>query len=175
MRYFLIGMPASGKTTIGKKLSEHLMVPHIDTDEIIEKETGKTIFDFVGKYGEDALRKMEQELLHTFPFPNRAIVSTGGGMPCFFDNMSIIRRLGTTIYLETDIADLVSRIEDSAKKARSPHLHKMNEENVAQFLTELFKKREPYYKRADYIIEQVKDELPDQTVERLLKVLGINK
>ena len=97
---FLIGYMGSGKTTLGKKLATKLELPFIDTDEEIVKQIGMSITEYFSQHGEDAFRTLEREQLRKFA-ENAAVISTGGGAPCFFDNMEWIRANGYACLLYT--------------------------------------------------------------------------
>src|ERR1700731_760133 len=84
---FLIGFMGSGKTTLGRKLAHRLDYEFIDLDQVLEARAGMTIAEYFTQFGEDAFRKLESQVLKQTPYPANAVVSTGGGLPCFFDNM----------------------------------------------------------------------------------------
>ena len=84
---FLVGFMGCGKTTLGRKLAKHLDYAFIDLDQQLEAKVGMTITEYFAKFGEESFRKLESEVLKTTAYPESAIVSTGGGLPCFFDNM----------------------------------------------------------------------------------------
>src|ERR1700750_2431868 len=87
---FLIGFMGCGKTTLGRKLASRMGYPFIDLDHVLEAKAGMTIAEYFNAFGEDAFRKLESEILKQTDYPENAIVSTGGGLPCFFDNMAWI-------------------------------------------------------------------------------------
>jgi len=84
---FLIGFMGCGKTTLGRKLAARLGYEFMDLDHIFEAQAGMTIAQYFSSFGEDAFRKLESEVLRQTRYPPNAVVSTGGGLPCFFDNM----------------------------------------------------------------------------------------
>ncbi|MBE7179186.1 MAG: shikimate kinase, partial [Mucilaginibacter polytrichastri] len=110
MKVFLIGFMGSGKTTAGKKLAAHLNRPFIDLDHVFERRYGSTIEAYFALYGEDAFRRAESELLKTTAYPDDAIISTGGGAPCFFDNIEWMNSQGLTIYIELPVKVLADRL-----------------------------------------------------------------
>src|SRR6188768_135637 len=99
MLIFLIGLPGSGKTTLGKQLAERLGYAFVDTDEEIVKREGRSIPDIFTQDGEDKFRLMEKEVLEELVGKTNTVVSTGGGLPCFHQNMFMIRNKGMAIYL----------------------------------------------------------------------------
>ncbi len=109
---FLIGYMGSGKTTLGKKLASKLALPFIDTDEEIVKQIGMSITEYFAQYGEDAFRALEREQLRKFA-ERAAVISTGGGAPCFFDNMDWIKANGYAVYLQMSPKALFDRLSQS--------------------------------------------------------------
>ena len=95
MRIFIIGYMGAGKSTVGKKLAKKLRLTFIDLDEQVEKESGMSPFELFEKSGEDAFRIKEQETLHKIFKQDNFVLSTGGGTPCFFDNMKLMNEHGT--------------------------------------------------------------------------------
>ena len=89
----------SGKTTIGRKLAECLDTRFVDLDQLFEEHYHTSIPLFFNRYGEDAFRKLEQLMLHSTHTLNHVVISTGGGTPCFFDNMEWINAHGISVYL----------------------------------------------------------------------------
>jgi shikimate kinase len=151
MRIFLIGYMASGKTRIGKELSLLTGYPFIDTDDLFEERYRISIFDFFERYGEDSFRKIEKNiLLETLNFPD-AVIATGGGLPCFFDNLEIIRKNGITIYLLVDEEILAGRLFKVKKKR--PLLKAKTQSEIKSFLREQLAGREPYYRQANFMVQ----------------------
>ncbi|MFM8739263.1 MAG: shikimate kinase, partial [Cytophagales bacterium] len=99
MKIFLIGLPGSGKTTLGKQLAERLNIRFVDLDTEIEKSEGESIALIFKRFGEDHFRKAESTQLQKWANLNEDFVmATGGGAPCFFDNMEVMNQSGTTIF-----------------------------------------------------------------------------
>ena len=84
---FLIGFMGCGKTTLGRKLASRLGYEFMDLDHILEVQVGMSIAEYFSSFGEDAFRKLESEVLKQTQYPQHAIISTGGGLPCFFDTI----------------------------------------------------------------------------------------
>jgi len=98
-KIFLIGMPASAKTTLGEKLAAHLQIPFIDLDDVIVKAAGKSIKEVFEQEGEDHFRELEHDALHQSINAHPGfIMATGGGTPCFFDNMKVMKKAGTVYF-----------------------------------------------------------------------------
>jgi shikimate kinase len=107
---FLIGFMGCGKTTLGRKLASRLDYEFIDLDDIFEEKVGMTITEYFSAFGEDAFRKLESEVLKQTKYPENAVVSTGGGLPCFFDNMDWMNAHGKTIYIKLSPKTLANRL-----------------------------------------------------------------
>ncbi|MDF2516447.1 MAG: shikimate kinase [Sphingobacterium sp.] len=150
---FLIGYMGSGKTTLGKKLASKLDLPFIDTDEEIVKQIGMSITEYFGQHGEAAFRKLEREQLRKFA-GNYAVISTGGGAPCFFDNMEWIRTNGYAVYLQMTPKALFDRLSQS-KLHKRPILIGKSPEELRAFIEEKLTEREPYYTQAHLTIDQL--------------------
>ena len=152
MRIFLIGFMASGKSTIGKKLANKLNLPFVDLDTYIEKKFNTTIRFLMYEKGQEEFRIIEKEALsEVIEKYKDAIISTGGGTPCFFDNMERMRKNGTTIYLEMDVPTLVNRLRN-AKKDR-PLIWGKSKEDLTIYAKELMNKRKSDYEQADFKVD----------------------
>lgn len=99
MRIFLIGFMGCGKSTLGKKLATKLGYDFIDLDYQLEKQMGTSIGNYFAANGEEAFRKLESKTLKEFDYPINGVIATGGGTPCYFDNMDWMNSNGITIYM----------------------------------------------------------------------------
>ncbi|MFC2102537.1 shikimate kinase [Bacteroidota bacterium] len=168
MRLYLIGFMASGKSWLGKELALASGLDFIDTDELFEERYRITILDFFSKYSEGLFRAFEQEILRETASLENTIISTGGGIPCFFDNMDFILASGQSIYLRMQAHELVTRIK-GIKKQR-PLLKEIDPSNMESAITNKLKEREPYYLRANYVFDG-----PDYPLEEILSMLQLNR
>ena len=144
----LIGMPASGKTTIGMALAEKL--PNytlIDTDSVIERTQGMSISKIFEKYSEDYFRKLEYDTIKLVCTGNNKIISIGGGAFENPDNRITLLKFGKVFYLKSDLDVLYYRI---SKDSSRPLL---NNENPREVLENLLKKRNENYQKAHYVID----------------------
>jgi shikimate kinase len=91
---YLIGFMGSGKTTVGRKLAKKLDHPFIDLDETIENRYRISIPTIFSKYDEKVFRKIEHETLKSLLHLQNHVISTGGGTPCFFNNIDLINENG---------------------------------------------------------------------------------
>ena len=165
-RIFLIGFMGCGKTSWGKKLASGLGYDFIDLDHVLEAHAGMTIPEYFSAHGEEEFRKLESEILKTTEYPENAIVSTGGGLPCFFDHMEWMNSYGQTLYIQLSPKALASRLENP-KTARPVLQGKTGDELVA-FIEHKLAEREGYYLQATHTINGI-----DLSVEKLAEVIGL--
>lgn len=144
---FLIGFMASGKTTLGKKLSKYLGVEFIDTDKLISKEQNKTVAQIFKEEGETKFRELERNvLLSLTQNPKSRVIATGGGLPCNEINMDLMLKNGIVVFLELDLKSVFNRVK-SAKNKR-PLLANLSDEELKNTINNLYSQREHYYKQA---------------------------
>jgi len=152
-----------GKSTKAKQLASRLACPVIDLDAVIVAEQGKTIAEYFAENGEDAFRKLESETLKNYHYPETCVVATGGGLPCFFDNMEWMNANGRTIYLQMTPPQLVSRLHNREKR---PLLKGMNDEQLLAFVELKLAERNVFYTQAQLIVNAF-----DLEVEELVSSL----
>ncbi|GHU74985.1 shikimate kinase [Bacteroidia bacterium] len=148
-RIFLIGYMGAGKTTVGKCLAQQFGWQFIDTDKFIENRYRKKINEIFAEQGEAEFREIERKILLEVAAFDRVIVSTGGGTPCFFDNLDVMNRAGITIYLNVSAGVLAQRLEMC--KATRPLIKDKNAEEIEVFVRENLSKREVFYRRAQIV------------------------
>lgn len=111
MRIALIGYMGSGKSTLGKLLSERMNIPFMDLDTIIETREQQTIAEIFQNRGEEYFRQLESTALkEVLEMKTSYILATGGGTPCFFDQMSMLNKSCSTVYLQCSAQELEKRI-----------------------------------------------------------------
>ncbi|MBI9066419.1 MAG: shikimate kinase [Salinivirgaceae bacterium] len=153
MRIYLIGYMGSGKTTAGKKLANKLGYSFLDLDEFIEHKQQKSISEIFSKNGEAKFREIEHEALKaTFSLTN-TIISTGGGAPCFFNNMDLINQQGISIYVELNTKALAKRLK-SAKQER-PLIQGKTDCELISLIDANLEIRKPFYKQAQIIVNGI--------------------
>ena len=145
-RIFLIGYMGVGKTTLGKALADRTGLSFIDLDLFIEGRYRKTIRQIFEAEGEEAFREIERKALHEVAEFEDIVLSTGGGTPCFFDNMTYMNRVGTTVYLKASPEALTERI--SLCKHSRPAVRHLDGEALAAFVRDALTRRTPFYERA---------------------------
>lgn len=150
-KIILIGYMGSGKTTLGKKLALELKVPFIDSDAEIEKIYQKTIPAIFAEEGENSFREKESAFLQSLHEKSAFVLSTGGGMPCFNNNMVTLNEIGTTIYLKNTSENLAERL--LIAKNERPLIKGKSKEELIQFMKENIQKREPFYNQAAMVLE----------------------
>ena len=150
-RIFLIGYMGSGKTTIGKLLAARLHYSFVDIDVHIEKNISKSVSQIFAELGETKFRLIEQKCLCEVAEIDNVIISTGGGTPCFFDNMQFMNTSGLTFYLKFSPAQLASRLE-SAHANKRPLLAERKGEDLLQFIASSLALREPFYSQAAHTL-----------------------
>ncbi|MCI0920278.1 shikimate kinase [Sphingobacterium rhinopitheci] len=150
---FLIGFMGSGKTTWGKKIAAALQLPFIDLDHEIVNYIGMTIPEYFEAHGEDSFRRLENEFLKK-QATKKAIISTGGGTPCYYDNMEWIKANGLALYLYHTPKSLWSRLSQSDVNKR-PVLKGLTGEELLSFIESKLVEREPYYSQAHIKVEQI--------------------
>lgn len=155
-------MMSSGKTTLGKKLARALNYQFVDLDKLIEKDQGMEISSIFSQRGETYFREIESRMLQETASQKGIVLASGGGTPCFFDNMDTIRKMGISIFLDVPAEDLARRIENHGKDDR-PILS--GSTSLVETLRHRIEDRLPYYTQADFTLKGEID------VSHLLEVL----
>ncbi len=150
MKIVLIGYMYSGKTSVGKRISNMLGFEFKDTDTIIEKSCGKSVNDIFNMEGEEFFRQKERETLLDLLEEDNIVISTGGGLPCYKDNMQLIKENCKSIYLQLSPAQILSRAMVSKRKR--PLLENLSAEEKLRYIETSLMEREPYYRQADVYI-----------------------
>ncbi len=152
--YFLVGMPSSGKSTIGKHLASQLGLIFIDLDEVIVENEGMEITDIFQIKGEQYFREMERKnLLNQIASNKGYVMATGGGAPCFFNNMEMMNESGVTIFLDVSIKDLFIKLSKKGTEKR-PLLKDVLNNNLFKELEEKLLSRKKFYTQATICLEQ---------------------
>ena len=145
---FLVGYMAAGKTTLGRRAAQLLNIEFIDLDIYIEARYRKSVSELFAERGEAGFRDIERRMLHEVAEFDNVLVATGGGTPCFFDNMEYMRSRGVTVYLAASVPTLCQRL--SRAKGKRPLVAGKTPEELRGYVSEMLKQREDYYRQADY-------------------------
>jgi len=155
---YMIGFMGSGKTTAGKKLASSLGWSFIDLDRIIEESLEMSIPEIFEKLGEEHFRETEAELLRFYSKKENTVLSTGGGVPCFGDNMQFMLDTGLTIYLKLTPDQLVSRLAGSSD-AR-PLLKGLKGEGLLAYVQDKLREREAFYEKSEIKADGFSADIP---------------
>ena len=143
---FLIGYMGCGKSTMGRAVSALTGVPFIDLDNYIEQRFHITVKEIFAQRGEGGFRDVERRMLQEVADFEDVIVACGGGTPCFFDNMEYMNTHGTTVFLNTPIDRLHSRLMRGRHKR--PLIADKDDEELMTFIKEALAKRMDHYSKA---------------------------
>jgi shikimate kinase len=163
-KIFLIGMMGSGKSYWAKKIAKWNKCVGYDLDDIIEMNEEKTIPEIFSEDGEDAFRKTEAKIIRWFKEKKKFVIATGGGTPCFHDNMNWMKKEGVVIWLDESIEVLVSRL--TAQKAQRPLIANLDDNEIAKFIQEKLVERNPIYQQANYRLTS--DEIKEANLKKLI-------
>ncbi len=165
MKIFFIGFMGCGKTTWSRKLAAKLEYDFVDLDHVFEEQVGMTIAEYFTNHSQEEFRLLESKILKETPYAQNAVVSTGGGLPCFFDNMDWMNANGQTLYIKLSPKTLADRL-DKGKTTR-PLLANLHGEELIGFIAEKLAEREGYYEQAKHIVSGI-----DMSVEMLAEEVG---
>lgn len=171
MNVILIGFRGSGKSTIGKSLSERLGLEFIDCDAWIEKETGVTIREIFDKHGETHFRTIESQALAELAKLDGKVIATGGGAPLKYQNMQVFKRQDSRIFfLEVGPETAFARIQaDAATGARRPPL---TDKDPFTEVKEQIEFRRPYYLKGADVTVTTEGRGVEEIVKEILAHLG---
>ena len=146
----LVGMMSSGKSTLGKKLARLLNYRFVDLDKLIEKDQQSDIPTLFAEKGERYFREVESRLLKEQGLQQGIVLASGGGTPCFHDNMTFIKEMGISVFLDVPAASLAKRIRSHGKDDR-PILSGAT--SLDETLQNKIDERLPFYTQADIVIK----------------------
>lgn len=159
---YIIGYMGSGKTTIGKKLAQKTGFPFIDIDEEIKQYTQISITEIFRIYGELYFRSLEKKILNEINTDH--VVSCGGGLPIYSNNMDFIINNGKSIYLKTPINILFNRLKNNKKER--PIIENIEEDKLEDFIRQQSLQREQIYNKATYTIK-TKEKTEDEVLREI--------
>lgn len=153
MKITLIGYMGSGKSTIGKKLSQKIKLPFYDLDTEIEIYTNQSISDIFKKKGENYFRKIEHLMLKKILCSKKKfILSVGGGTPMFYNAMKIINQYSTSFYLSISPSILSHRLTKNEKKKR-PIINLLSQNKLNTFVEQHLAERKKFYELSTHKIQ----------------------
>ncbi|QZT36436.1 shikimate kinase [Halosquirtibacter xylanolyticus] len=148
-RVYLNGYMAAGKSTIGVQLASALGFSFIDLDKFIEEKYFMSIASIFEKEGESGFREKERDALQELSVFENVVIATGGGTPCFYNNMDVIRHTGISIYLKTPMDLLVRRLTQN--NSQRPIVRGKSEVELRSFIVQALEYREPFYLQSDIV------------------------
>lgn len=167
---FLVGYMGCGKSTLSRKIARRLGVPVADTDVLAEQQEGASVADIFIYEGEERFREVEREVLERIIDDGElVVVSTGGGLPIWRDNMERMNQVGVTVYLMRSAEQIASRMTPYGRQKR-PRLRNLSDQELVPFMKGDIVVREEFYRKARLCIacDGATDEV---LVERILKAI----
>jgi shikimate kinase len=164
MHVFLTGFMGSGKTTVGRLLSERLAVPFVDLDREIERHAGLSVREIFEAGGEALFRRLEHEVLAGAVAEPGAVIATGGGTITVESNLALLERSGVSVWLDPPFSLIAERIGVLGKEDRPLF------QTEAQAL-DLYRRRLPVYRRADIRLGVAPGDTPEEVAARVALLL----
>jgi len=162
MRIILLGMPGSGKTSTAKEIAKQSNLLFIDSDAFIELKYQLKIEEIFNKFGENKFREFEHIALKEILLKDNFILATGGGMPCYNNNIELMNNTALTVYLNASVQTLMNRL--NADKIVRPLIKDKTEEEIYKYLSRILKKREQYYNQSKRVINA------NLTIDEIIKL-----
>ncbi len=155
MAFSLVGMPGSGKSTVGRHLAKHLGLQFFDSDTEIEQRIGMPIRDWFQQHGEDSFRDVEQDVIDELTSRPNAVLATGGGAVLRPSNRDALHSRTHVIYLKSGPEELFRRLRHDTQRPL------LQVTDPLQKLRDLFKERDPLYRRvAHFVVEAARPSVP---------------
>ena len=167
-KIFLLGFMGCGKSTFGKKLALKLNWDFVDLDDYIEEKEGARIVDIFKLKGEKYFRRLETQAVQATAKIKRTIISTGGGTPCFNNNIESINSLGLSVYIKLPPAVLKERLLNETSKR--PLLSGFNEDELLTFIESKLAEREDDYLKSEIVFNYNDDAVPN-FIEKIKEVV----
>ena len=163
-KIFLIGMMGAGKTYWAQKMAKWNKCVGYDLDALIEMNEEKTIAEIFNEDGEDYFRKAEAKILRWFKEKKKFIIATGGGTPCFHENIQWMKKEGIVIWLDEPVEVLVKRL--SPEKNQRPLIAKLSDTEIAAFIEDKLVERHSFYAQANYRLTS--DQINEAGLKKLM-------
>jgi len=165
---YLVGFMGTGKTAVGKVLSEELNKEFVEMDEVIEGRAGKKIVDIFASFGEPYFRDLEKKLLKEISLRSGLIVSCGGGLICGDENANILKSTGIVINLMASAKTIYSRIKHNSQRPL------LNVDDPVKKIEELIKKRGSYYAKAHYTVD-TDNMTPYEIADKIIEIINLRE
>lgn len=151
MRVYLLGFMGCGKTHWGKLIGQKLNIPFFDLDEEIVSSEGKSINDIFAEQGEEYFRLKEKEVLYMITENHESFVmASGGGTPCFYNNIDYMNKSGTTVWFNCSVDCLFKRLVN--EKEKRPLIRNLTDEQLKAYIMKKYADRKIFYQQASIII-----------------------
>ncbi len=164
-KIFLVGMMGSGKSHWTKKMAKWIKSGGYDLDDLIEMNEEKTIAEIFTEEGEEQFRKTEAKILRWFKEKKKYVLATGGGTPCFQDNMAWMKKEGIVIWLDESVDILVKRLVE--EKAHRPLIADLSEQDLTKFIKDKLVERHAFYSQANYRLSS--DQITDTALKQIIQ------
>lgn len=168
--FFLVGFMGSGKSYVGKKVADILGLTFLDTDTLIEEKANLSIKQIFDTSGSSHFRQLETEILQDlvrFQNDSPKVIATGGGAPCFNNNMQFMNEHGVTFYLESSPILLTQRLIN--ERIHRPLLQNLDETELQDYIEKTLAQRDEIYKQSHHIIPILDNS--NAPVERISTIL----
>lgn len=153
MKLFLIGYMGCGKSTTARKVAKLLDVATVDTDAMVEQREGASVNDIFYYQGEEYFRDAERRVLEDLIAADEdMVISTGGGLPTWSDNMELMNRSGATVWIDRSAEQTAKRLSPHGRQKR-PKLRGLNDEELVEFMQRNMAERKCHYSKATHHID----------------------
>ncbi len=167
MLVFLVGYMGCGKSTIARKLSTRIGWEWADTDHMIEDQMGMSVGEIFENMGEESFRAMERDVvLGLVERGDNLVISTGGGLPLWGNNMELMDRAGLTVYLCRSAQNIASRLSP-AGRAKRPKIKDLSDDELVEYMSRNILERDLTYRQARMVIEATK--LSDRSILNIIE------
>lgn len=153
-----------GKSFLSRRLAEAMGISVIDMDKYIEEKYFMSVPDIFAKFGEEEFRQREKLVLKELTLIDDVIIATGGGAPCFFDNVQVMKNAGVLLYIKVSEEIIVERLMNS--KHKRPLVDGKSKEELIDFVSAKIKEREDFYLQAHDIIDPT-----NQSLESIIELI----
>ncbi|MEM1216587.1 MAG: shikimate kinase [Bacteroidota bacterium] len=169
---YLVGFMGSGKSHVGRQLSRYLRLPFVDLDAEIVAHYGGSINTIFSAKGEAYFRLLERFVLHQTELRPPAIIATGGGTPCFFDNIHWMNKRGTCIFLDPSIEILTERLRQGRHKR--PLIKQLSDHQLQLYISNKLSERRPFYEQAaaHFRINKAEEDVAGMLYRQLNYIIG---